>query len=230
MAPLRDDEPQRRAPDDRPGHGREAPPRRLPAAVGEHHARPGDAAAWMCLHERAQRGDRAGLGHGVGVRRQDELSPVVRATPAVDVRTEAERTVVVRARRCPAGTEPGTLAITTSSSTCGPSAGSDSLELAPDDRARRRRRRPSHQNASGRPRPSGAPSPPRRRALARSSPALDVARRGRRAHARTAPAKSPSVCDTRPRSPATSRARRRRRVTMGVPLAIASITGMPKPS
>ena len=41
--------------------------------VGEDHARAGDAAARVLVHERAERGDRARLGHGVGVRDHDEL-------------------------------------------------------------------------------------------------------------------------------------------------------------
>ncbi len=87
-AQRREQEPQRRAPDEGCADRREAPARRLRRAVAVEHLRPCDAATKMLLHERAQDGYGVRLRHRVGVRDQDEL---VLGTRCAEVRVRRER-------------------------------------------------------------------------------------------------------------------------------------------
>ena len=132
-----------------------------------------------------ERGDRAGLGHRVGVRRRARARRVVSATPRFDVGGEAERALVVDAPRRRRAPSPGRSRSRRARRPAARSAGSDSSSsrgcpcetttAATFTRAPR-----------GRPRPCGAPSPPTRSGFARSSPARDerVALGERPAHAR----------------------------------------------
>ena len=85
---------ERRAADERAADGREAAPRGLPGAVGIDELRAGDAAAGMRLHELAEDGDRARLGHGIGVGDEHELAGR-RTRARVDVRRVARRPCVL---------------------------------------------------------------------------------------------------------------------------------------
>ena len=146
----------------------------------------------------------------------------------VDVRAEAERRLVVDrldARRHGAGDvrdHDQLVDLRRGSPAATPRARADA-------RARRRRRRPSRRAPCDRRRPSARAVSSHEKRVARSSPARDVRARGRRARAR------PRRRGRRPRRRrrvAGDLAQRRlvRAATTGVPLAIASSTGIPKPS
>ena len=74
-----EEQPQRRPADERATHGREAPPRRLPRAVGPRDARAGDSAPVASRGEADERRDRARLRNRVRVRVQ---RPTRRSSPA----------------------------------------------------------------------------------------------------------------------------------------------------
>ena len=83
-------QPERRAPDERAADGREAPPRGLAVAVRVAQLGPGDAAARMALGEGGKGRDRARLDEHVGVRGGDERARGG-GDAGVDVRPEALR-------------------------------------------------------------------------------------------------------------------------------------------
>ena len=125
-------EPQRRAAPDRAEHGREAAERRLPRPVRPEDERPDEAGARV----RRRRSGRARRPRPARAPRRGSRRARTRRSWRRCRRSRSRRTCAAagsRARaRPPAAspTLPGRFAITTSSSTCGASAGSDSRQLA----------------------------------------------------------------------------------------------------
>ncbi len=95
----REEETERRTPDECPADRREAPPGRLPRAVGVEELRPCDAAARMLVHEGGEHGNRTRHRDGVRVVDEDELAARL-GNAAVQVGGVAERALILE-RACP---------------------------------------------------------------------------------------------------------------------------------